>query len=365
MGKSDLMLAIEDPAGFVSALLGWFDHSARPLPFRGTRDPYRIWVSEIMLQQTQVATVVPYFQRFVRQFPNVEALASAPLSAVLKLWEGLGYYTRARYLHQAAKRIVQEYKGRFPEQFEEWLTLPGIGRYTAAAIASIAFGQRVPVLDGNVMRVVCRLCAFDQNPKTSANQRKLWQFCADLLPLERPGDFNQAMMELGATVCVPKKPACLICPVATFCKGRAQGIAEQLPRMAKKAPVPHYTVAIGWVVKDGRLLIDQRAPEGFLGGLWELPGGKPKKGETLPQAVQREILEETAVQVDVGRRLCVVRHTYSHFQVSLNVYECHYVGGKARPTGCAAVRWAPFSHLKNYAFAAGTVKIFKKLGLEW
>ncbi len=342
-------------------LLAWFDKHARTLPFRGTRDAYAVWVSEIMLQQTQVAAVVPYYERFMARFPTVQKLAAARLDTVLKLWQGLGYYSRARNLHKAAQLVVQRHSGVFPAAFEDIVALPGIGRYTAGAIASIAFGQCVPVLDGNVMRVLCRLYLLKDNPKASAVQKQLWLLAAAHVPTDRPGDYNQAIMELGAMVCTPKSPDCPHCPVQKTCLAFAGGVQETLPNIPKAAATPHYTVAVGLVFKDGKLLIDKRKPDGLLGGMWELPGGKKQKKETLKQAVAREIAEETGLAVSVGGRLCVVRHAYSHFRITIHAFYCDYVGGTAKPLGCAAVKWVAPAALKKYAFPAATVKIFAYL----
>lgn len=341
-----------------NALLAWFDAYARTLPFRGTKDPYAVWISEIMLQQTQVTTVVPYYNRFMKRFPTVEKLAAARLDSVLKLWQGLGYYTRARNLHKAARVIVDNHRGIFPDTFDAIVALPGIGRYTAGAVASIAFGLSVPVLDGNVMRVLCRLYRLSDNPKSPAAQKHLWHLAETLVPQSRPGDFNQSLMELGATVCTPKNPNCLQCPVQKLCLAYAHDEQDVLPRMPKAAPTPHYTVAVGLVYKDGKLLIDKRKPDGFLGGLWELPGGKKQKEETLKQTVAREIREETGIDVAVGKRLCIVRHAYSHFRITLHAFDCTYTAGTATPLHCAAVKWTAPKDLSKYAFPAATVKIF-------
>jgi A/G-specific adenine glycosylase len=341
------------------SLLAWFDVSARKLPFRGGRDPYAVWLSEIMLQQTQVATVVPYFERFIRRYPTVGKLAAARLDSVLKLWQGLGYYGRARNLHKAAGVIVSEYGGVFPDTVDGLMTLPGIGRYTAGAIASIAFGRRVAVLDGNVMRVLCRLYRLDDNPKSPAAQQHLWQLAENLVPEKRPGDFNQSLMELGATVCTPKNPNCPQCPVQKLCLAFVHDEQDVLPRMPKAAPTPHHTVAVGLVFKNGTLLIDKRKPEGLLGGLWELPGGKKQKNETLKQAVAREIKEEIGIDAAVGKRLCVVRHAYSHFRITLHTFRCDWVDGTAKPLHCAAVKWIKPKDIGKYAFPAATLKIFE------
>jgi A/G-specific adenine glycosylase len=343
-------------------LLGWFGRHARDLPFRQTKDPYRIWLSEIMLQQTQVKTVIPYYERFLKKLPTLQALAEAKLDTVLKLWQGLGYYTRAKSLHKAAKIIVENHGGQFPHTFEDILALPGIGHYTAGAIGSIAFSLRKPVLDGNVIRVLCRWFAIEENPADAKVREKLWRIAEELLPAKNCGDWNQSLMELGSEICTPKNPLCNQCPVQQFCMAFEKGIQDTLPRRKKKKTVPHYTVAIAVIMnKEGKLLIDKRRPEGFLGGLWELPGGKKQKKETFKQAIEREVREETGLRVESVKKLCIVKHAYSHFSVSLHTYLCNPVSGKASPLGCEEVKWIRLTQLHRFAFPSGTMKIFECL----
>jgi A/G-specific adenine glycosylase len=343
-------------------LLSWFGRAARDLPFRRTKDPYRIWLSEMMLQQTQVKTVIPYYERFLRKLPTIQALANAKLDTVLKLWQGLGYYTRAKNLHKAAKIIVERDNGQFPQEFEAILALPGIGRYTAGAIGSIAFGLRKPVLDGNVIRVLCRWYAIEENTTDAKTREKLWHIAEELLPAKNCGGWNQAMMELGAEICTPKNPQCAKCPVRRFCAAFERGLQDVLPRRKKQKKIPHYTVVVAFIVDaKGRLLIDKRRAEGFLGGLWELPGGKRQKNETFRDAVAREVLEETGLGVKVLKKLCVVKHVYSHFAVTLHTYLCGPVSGNAQSLGCEQVKWVRPGDLHRFAFPSGTMKIFRHL----
>ncbi|MGB2988130.1 MAG: A/G-specific adenine glycosylase, partial [Phycisphaerae bacterium] len=299
--------------GLRRALLGWFRRNARELPWRQTRDPYRIWVSEIMLQQTRVETVIPYYRRFLKELPNVRALASAKQDQVLKLWQGLGYYRRARNLQQAARIITSKHRGCFPRTAEAWQTLPGVGRYTAGAIASIAFGERVPVLDGNAKRVLARLCAIEDGIDETATTNRLWSIVETLVPVRNPGAFNQALMELGSRLCAPKRPSCDRCPLRHRCRARALGMEERLPVRRRKDPVPHYDIVAGAICRSGRYLLGKRPPEGLLGGLWEFPGGKIENGETHQQALVREMRDEFGLDVDVGPLVGIVRHAYSHF----------------------------------------------------
>jgi len=237
------MLSRRELVIFRKQLLGWFLQFQRDLPWRHTKDPYRIWLSEIMLQQTRVAAAIPYYERFLQRFPDVHSLATAPEEEVLRLWSGLGYYSRARNLQKAAQQIIAKYKGQFPTRLDDALALPGIGNYTAAAILSIAYDERQAVLDGNVARVLARLRAIRGDLRESQRWQKLQKTADSLLEPKSPGDWNQAMMELGATLCIPKSPQCLLCPVAKFCKGRRLGIADSLPEKRKKRATVEVTLA--------------------------------------------------------------------------------------------------------------------------
>ncbi len=345
-------------------LLKWFRANARDLPWRRTDDPYAIWVSEIMLQQTQVATVIDYYNRFLKKFPTVEKLARAKQDTVLKLWEGLGYYSRGRNLHKAAKTIVSDYNGKLPDTIDELQKIPGIGRYTAGAIASIAFNKPAPILDGNVIRILCRIFRIAGNPKETETKNTLWELAETLVSPKHPGDFNEAMMELGATVCTPTNPACFDCPLQKTCAAFKHDEQEKLPYRQKAKPVPHYTIVVGIVYKDDKILIDKRRQNALLGGLWEFPGGKKKSDETFKQAVAREVKEETAVVVEVGKRLTIIRHVYSHFKITLHAYLCEHKNGTAKPLACDAVKWINPGDLKKYAFPAANVKIIKTLNAK-
>ncbi|MEP7286576.1 MAG: A/G-specific adenine glycosylase [Chloroflexota bacterium] len=336
---------------FVSDLLNWYDNAAADLPWRRSHDPYLIWLSEIMLQQTQVTTVIPYFERFVAAFPTVSALAAAPLDQVLKCWEGLGYYSRARNLHRAAQIVAGDYGGTFPTSAAELQKLPGIGRYTAGAIASIAFGEQVAVLDGNVMRVLTRIDDIDGNLALPATQRDLWTLAESLVPADRPGDYNQALMELGRTLCRPRQPLCLICPAARHCLAFQRGVQNQRPVKTAKAKTPHYDVAAGIIWNDqNQVLIAQRPAEGLLGGLWEFPGGKQESGESLPDCLSRELREELAITVEVGSLFLSVKHAFTHFKITLHAFECRYLAGPPQAIQCAAWRWVHLDDLDQFAF---------------
>lgn len=344
-----------------SRLLSWFSRNARDLPWRHTKDPYAIWLSEIMLQQTQVDTVKAYYERFLKRLPTVTHFAKAHLDTVLKLWEGLGYYTRARNAHLAARQVVSEFGGEFPSTVDELQRLAGVGRYTAGAIASIAFGVRAPLVDGNVIRILCRIFCLSGNPSATAMKKQLWVLAADLVPQKRPGDFNEAMMELGATVCHRQSPQCGICPLNTVCQACQQGLQAELPERVERKPRPKYQVAVGVIYKRGRILIDKRPPEGLLGGLWEFPGGKKEPGESFEQALEREVREELGIEVEVKNRIAVVDHAYTHFEVQLHVYTCSYVSGEPQCLGCTDIKWVYPSQLERYAFPTANKKIFPHL----
>jgi A/G-specific adenine glycosylase len=314
-----------------------------------------------MLQQTQVATAAPYYERFIRRFPDVRKLAAAPLDRVLKAWEGLGYYSRCRNLHRAAKFLVEDFNGKLPESPEELRKLPGIGRYTAGAISSIAFGRREPVLDGNVIRVLCRLFRIRANPKSAASQKKLWRLAEALLPKRNAGLFNQAMMDLGATVCTPRRPRCDACPVRRHCLAFARGEQEKLPTKSRRPALPHYDIAAGVIRRGGKILIARRRESGLLGGLWEFPGGKREAGESLEECVAREIKEEVGIEVRVLRPLATVRHAYSHFRVTLHFFDCRWRRGRARPIGCDDCRWVSRDEIRDYAFPAANKGIIEEL----
>jgi len=272
------------------ALITWFEAHKADLPWRRTKDPYAVWLSEIMLQQTQVTTAIPYYERFLARFPTVDALAAASLDEVLKLWEGLGYYSRARNLHRTAQTIVNSLGGSFPSSVEDLLRLPGVRRYTAGAIASIAFGANVPVLDGNVTRILTRLFNVTDDASQPATRTVLWDLAGEILPPGRAGAWNEGLMELGRRICTPKSPACDVCPIMAYCEAHRLGVQGDRPVKRPRVRTPHYDVTAAVTRRDdGRILIAQRPPEGMLGGLWEFPGGKREPGESLAECLRREI----------------------------------------------------------------------------
>lgn len=344
-------------------LVRWFERDHRPMPWRSDPSPYKVWISEIMLQQTQVVTVIPYFDRFIRRFPSFRALATADLQEVLKLWEGLGYYSRARNLHKAARMIVEDCGGTPPVTAGELRQLPGIGPYTAAAIASIAFGEPVPSVDGNVLRVCSRLwgMATPMRDKALADDVR-----ARLVPLIRtvnPSHFNQAMMETGALICKPRNPLCDQCLLARHCVAFKTNRTDELPVVEKTVKGPHYRIAVGVIWKRTRILIARRQDNQMLGGLWEFPGGKRLKGEKLEQTAAREILEETGLKVRVGVPYATVKHAYSHFQITLTAYRCDWLSGRARPKASVELKWIRPLELSEYPMPRANRRIAEAIFL--
>ena len=346
----------------------WSDHGRHDIPWKRTSsgdrpapdqplDPYPIWIAEVMLQQTQLAVVLPYWHRWMAVFPTVEALAAASLEQVRLLWQGLGYYSRARRLHQAAQQI----SGRsWPGDLEEWMALPGIGRTTAGSILSSAFNAPVPILDGNVRRVLARLRAHDRPP--ARDQALFWQWSHELLDPQRPRDFNQALMDLGATLCTPRQPLCDACPWQRHCAAYAAGEPSRWPVSEERKPVPFQVIGVGVVLNaDGEVLIDQRLEEGLLGGLWEFPGGKQEPGETIEACITRELQEELAIEVTVGQELISVDHAYSHKRLRFVVHVCRWLSGEPKPLASQQVRWVLPDDLGNYAFPAANAKIIAAL----
>jgi A/G-specific adenine glycosylase len=306
------------PVDVATRLLAWYGREGRELPWRCTRDPYRIWLSEIMLQQTGVGTVIPYYERFLATYPTVEALANARVEEVVELWAGLGYYSRARHLHAAARAVVERQGGVFPADLAALQALPGVGRSTAGAILSIAFDLPAPILDGNVRRVLCRLFALGEDPRRPAAERKLWAWAEVLTPAERPHDYAQAIMDLGATLCTPKRPDCPRCPLAALCQARAQGRERELPLAGRKKAVPTVLQVALLLERNGRFLVRRRPLSGMLGGLWEFPTAAVPEGGT-PLAAARSLLTELGLPATLAEA-GEVAHAYSHFRLDLRLF---------------------------------------------
>jgi A/G-specific adenine glycosylase len=329
-------------------LLAWYAVHKRILPWRDNPDPYAVWVSEIMLQQTRVEAVLPYFKRWMALFPSIHTLANASQQEVLSIWEGLGYYSRARNLHRAAQMVLEEYDGQLPQDPETLRKLPGIGPYTAGAIASIAFNQDVAALDGNIRRVYARLFDVREPINTGAAERRLDSIAVEHLPEGAAGDYNQALMDLGATICTPTKPRCAQCPVHDLCHSFALGVQEDRPVRNPKPASPHHNVTAA-VIRDGkRILIAQRPQDGLLGGMWEFPGGKLQPGEDIIAGLKREIREELGVEIRVSGPLGVYRHAYTHFRLTLYAYGCELVEGRPHPLEVDDLRWVTVEELSEY-----------------
>jgi A/G-specific adenine glycosylase len=301
-----------------------------------------------MLQQTRVETVLPYFETWMQRFPDIASLASASLQDVLAVWEGLGYYGRARNLYHAAQVVVGEFGGELPQDIRLLRKLPGVGRYTAAAIASLAFGRDEPTLDGNIRRVLARHFNISEDARSTQGEQILWELAQQNLPAGQAAEYNQALMDLGALICTPRAPKCKECPLEDTCEARRLGIQEQRPVLLPKPMVPHYTVTAAVISRGGKVLIACRPPHGLLGGLWEFPGGKQQEGEDLPACLRREICEELDVLVQVGTQLGVFRHAYTHFRVTLHAFWCTLESGEPRPVQVADVRWVFPSELSTY-----------------
>jgi A/G-specific adenine glycosylase len=314
-----------------------------------------------MLQQTQVKTVIGYYQNFIRRFPTLPSLAAADEQKVLKLWEGLGYYARARNLHRAARIVVAEHGGRVPDDVDSFLHLPGVGDYIGAAVQSIAFGRPHAVVDGNVKRVLSRLGCIETPVNLPAAHKVFKPLAERLLDRDRPDIFNQALMELGALVCRPETPDCPHCPLSADCLAFKKNQTGTYPLRNKTRPTPTYLIAVGVVFRDDKVLITRRAPEGLLGGLWEFPGGKINKNEDGPAACKREMKEETGIEIDVLEALTTIKHAYTHFKIKMEVFICRYVSGKVRLSGPVAYRWIAVDELDQYPFPKANHKFFPLL----
>jgi A/G-specific adenine glycosylase len=332
-------------------LLNWYRDNKRTLPWRGSPDPYAVWVSEIMLQQTRVETVIPYFEKWMRLFPDIRALANAREHDVLNTWEGLGYYSRARNLNKAAKIVANQYDGVMPRDLDALRKLPGIGRYTVGAIASIAFGMDVPALDGNIRRVYARLFDISEPADSTVGEKILWQLAEKHLPQGEAGDYNQALMDLGATICLPKNPRCLICPLMKICKARKNGTQDQRPVMRPKKVVPEYIHAAAVIVRriantpHEKVLLAQRPSKGLLAGMWEFPNGRvigdPAKGlaKALKTGYNLKLRANRNKKV-----LTTVQHAYSHFKVTVHPFQCEL---ESMPEN-ENLKWIPLKQLDDY-----------------
>ncbi|MFO7311177.1 MAG: A/G-specific adenine glycosylase [Bacillota bacterium] len=342
-------------------LLAWFAGHRRDLPWRQNRDPYRVLVAEVMLQQTRVETVVAYYERFLSRFPTVQALAAAPETDVLKAWEGLGYYSRARHLHRAAREVAARYGGSFPQDPNELAQLPGVGPYTAAAVAAIAFNQPAAAVDGNVLRVMARALGIAEDVTRPAVRRRIAAIVQAMIPAGRASEFAEALMELGALVCTPRSPNCSACPWQQGCAAHASGQAEALPvRRAKSRPRPVFG-AVALIDREGRVLVVRRPDGGLLAGMWEFPWAEAAGLDEAGPALAQSVASRLGLAVRVERELEPVRHVFSHLEWRLRVYLCRLVGEPGAHGAGTELRWASAAELSELAFG----RAHRRIGQQW
>jgi A/G-specific adenine glycosylase len=343
--------------GFAAQLIAWYRAHHRRLPWRESTDPYKIWISEVMLQQTTVGAVLPYFERWMRLFPDLPSLARAPLQKILRAWQGLGYYQRARNLHRAARILVRRHGGRIPNDEQTLGGLPGFGPYTTAAVLSLAFGQPLPVIEANARRVLMRVVGLT-GEASARHDRALREYLQGVFPDKTPGLFNQAIMELGALVCRSRSPQCLLCPVPAYCRAAREGNQEATPRPRKRT-TQRIEAVVAVIEHEGRFLIQKRPAPGLFAGLWEFPGGKIQQGESLEEALHREVREEVGAHVRNIRFLTTVNHAYTKFRVTLHVFLAELK--KALPRSGPDRRWVTLSNIRRYPMPSGSVQIVNVL----
>ena len=335
-------------------LLNWYNIHKRILPWRDHPDPYAVWVSEIMLQQTRVETVISYFEKWMKLFPNIKKLAKADEQDVLNSWEGLGYYSRARNLHKAAKIVVEKFNGELPRNLENLQSLPGIGKYTVGAIASMAFGMDEATLDGNLRRVFSRLFDVKEFADSPAGEKILWGLARENLPKGKAGDYNQALMDLGATICLPKNPRCLLCPLMEICEARKNGTQELRPVLKPKKESPHYVQVAAVIIKNGKVLLSQRPADGLLGNMWEFPNARVV--ENPAKELTKSLKAQTKIQVKKKEAIGIVSHAYTHFKVTQHVFICDAVSIPKNKN----LKWIKVSELENYPMG----KIDRQIALK-
>ena len=338
-------------------LLLWYDKNHRVLPFRLTKDPYKIWVSEIMLQQTQIKTVIPYYNKWIKTFPTLIDVAKSNISILLKNWEGLGYYSRCINFHKSAKIVLDKYHGTIPQNWGEFISLPGVGEYTASAVLSIAFGHKIPAIDGNVRRVLSRYLGIKKI--TSRNFQRIKNKLQFWISSSRPGDFNQALMDLGSIICSPKNPNCNKCPINNSCRAYLIGEPEKYPIKLIKKKIPDFKVAVGLIWRQNKFFIQKRKINSMLGGLWEFPGGKVKDGESLIQTLKNKIKEECGSEIMVIEEIGIIKHKYSHFSITMHGFNCKEVSPGFNTK--KDFRWINLDEVKQFAFPKANHKLFSIL----
>jgi len=373
------MSIIDSPQDIQNLLLEWFRVNGRYwIPWKLKKDgskpqlgesisPYGIWIAEVMLQQTQLKVVIPYWEKWMKTFPTLTALAKADLENVLMLWQGLGYYSRANRIHQSSKILI-EFVGKnrdqdphsWPHGIDKWMSLPGIGRSTAGSIVSSAFDLPTPILDGNVKRILSRL--IDNERKSIKDEKKLWEYSSLLISTLSPRDFNQALMDLGAIICTPKKPSCYSCPLQNFCVSFSKYDLEDFPKKKMNKIKPMEEIGIGLVFnKNGELLIDKRLESSSMGGMWEFPGGKKNSDETIEQTIERELKEEIGITIKVGKKLLSFDHAYTHKKLFFTVHICDWISGEPKPLASQKLLWVSPEQLFDFPFPAANTKIISEL----
>ena len=354
----------KDYSSFRRKLIGWYAERARDLPWRRTSNPYPIWISEIMLQQTTVAAVIPYFQRFMTRFPTLVELASAEETEILRYWEGLGYYSRARNIHRAARLIVEQNSGLFPSDLSELRLLPGIGRYTAGAIASFAFDQRAPIVEANTLRLYCRLLGYEGDPRSKAGQETLWSFAESILPQTQPGQVNQALMELGATVCTPRDPACPVCPVHAYCRAFRLGQQSAIPRPKPKVEITAVT-EVSIAIRNGpRYLLRKRTPSERWAGLWdfirfEIAHDCPATPEEM---IVLSTLERSGLSVELGPKVAEFKHGVTRYRITLKCFTAIRLRGRLKKG--EEWQWISPEDLKKFPLSVTARQFAQCLHLE-
>lgn len=345
---------------FTKKVISWYIKNKRPLPFRKSKDPYKIWLSEIMLQQTQIKTVLPYYNKWIKNFPTLKSVSLSNVDSLLKFWEGLGYYRRCINFYKASKIVTSNYNGKIPEEKNEFLSLPGVGEYTASAVLSIAFGKPFPVLDGNVKRVMSRIIGIKK--LSNFNLRKINKLLEKLICKLRPGDFNQALMELGALICRPINPKCDDCPLIKHCYAFKKGNPEEFPAKSKRKPRPELDVVVAIILRKNKFYIQKRETDKMLGGLWEFPGGIVKKGEDPKVILRRKVFKECGTDLKILKKAGIVEHAFSHFAIRLCGYFCLE---EKKPIKTSITRkWICKDNIKDYTFPKANHKLFKQLEVK-
>tara|TARA_Y100001960_G_C14704537_1_gene843614 strand:- start:151 stop:1218 length:1068 start_codon:yes stop_codon:yes gene_type:complete len=338
------------------SLFEWYNLQSYEMPWRNSKDPYKIWISEIMLQQTQVNTAKPYYLAWMKSFPTVKSVACADIDNILKVWEGLGYYKRAHNLYESSKIILNQFNGNIPDNYKDLLSLKGVGDYTASAILSIAYNKPYPVFDGNIKRIISRLYKLKNKNDILVKSKKTISQCMKYID---SGDINQSFMDFGREICTPQNPKCDICPISLQCKSYHSKQVNLYPPKEKKPKKPTYDVAVGLIWKNSKILISKRNKNKLLGGLWELPGGKKNRKENLRECLKRELLEEIDIEIKIDEKIGKIKHSYSHFGIHMTGYICNYKKGIAKALASEEIRWINFNEISNFAFPRATIKLFE------